>query len=126
MAKCTNFPAPIVRRGAGFHANQTRRQLGKELQNLGPAELATDDRLTLRIDGMDLKHVLGQIEADNNNLLGHGTTPLDVASYSRILYNYLGAGPDHPITSQVKIGGNFHDKAQLSCRDCMSGRHQAS
>lgn len=42
--------------------------------------------LTLRIDGVDMKHVLGQIEADNNNLLGHGTTLLDVASDIFILH----------------------------------------
>lgn len=62
----------IVSRGTSLHADKARGQLGKELQHLRTAKLATDERLTLRIDGVDLEHVLGQIEADNDNLLGYG------------------------------------------------------
>jgi len=98
MAKCTALQAPKVRRDGGFDANQARRQLGKEFQNLNPAELATIGRLALRIDRMDLEHVLGQIEADNDNLCGHASA-LDVASDSRTLYTHLGVHAAHPITS---------------------------
>ena len=103
MAKCTNLATPMVRWGAGFHANQTRRYLREELENLSPAELAPNNSVALRINGVDLKYVLGQIKADNDNLLTHGTTPLDVASDSRILHTYLGAGAVHPIMSETAI-----------------------
>lgn len=89
-------------RGAGFHANQTLRYLREELENLSQAELAPNNGVALRINGVDLKHVLGQIKADNDNLLRHGTTPLDVASDSRILHTNLGAGAVHPITSKAQ------------------------
>lgn len=72
MTECSELATPIVSIGTSLHADEARGQHGKELQHLRPAKLATDDRLTMRIDGVDLEHLLGRIEADNDNLLRHG------------------------------------------------------
>ena len=43
-----------------------------QLQHLCSAKLPANDGLACRIDSVDLKHVLGQIEAYNDDLLRHG------------------------------------------------------
>jgi hypothetical protein len=57
-----------VRRGTGLHANQAGRQRFEELQHLAAAKLLPDDNLLGRIDAVDLKHVLGDIQTDRGNL----------------------------------------------------------
>ena len=45
----------MMRRGAGFNANQARGQLLEECQHVAPLELTTEDDIALRIDAMNLK-----------------------------------------------------------------------
>jgi hypothetical protein len=51
-----DLPCPVVRRSAGLHPDQTRRQLLEEWQHLTPAQLAANDDHTFRINTMNLEH----------------------------------------------------------------------
>jgi hypothetical protein len=52
----------MMRRGACFDADQARWQLPKECQHLAPLELTTDDDIASRIDAVNLKDRLRDIE----------------------------------------------------------------
>jgi hypothetical protein len=45
----------MMRRSAGFNADQARRQLLEECQYVAPLELTTEDHIALRIDAVNLK-----------------------------------------------------------------------
>jgi hypothetical protein len=64
MAKRLELARPMVRRGAGFDADQTRWQLLKERQNIPTLYLTADDHLALRIDAVDLENRLRNVETD--------------------------------------------------------------
>ena len=64
VAKRLEFARPMVRRGAGFNTNQARGQLLEECQNVATLELPTEDDIALRIDAMNLKNGLCDIETD--------------------------------------------------------------
>ncbi len=57
-----------MRRAARLHADETKRQLREERQNLRPSQRPPDGDIALRINGMNLENALGQIEADRANL----------------------------------------------------------
>src|SRR5262249_55330202 len=65
---------PVVRRSASFHANEARRQCGKEFKNLCPANTPADHHRAICIDAMNLKHRLRYIDTDYANL-AHGRLP---------------------------------------------------
>src|SRR5664279_275932 len=53
-----------VRRGTGFDADQARRLLPEERQDVTPLQLPADDDLTFRINAVDLENRLGDVETD--------------------------------------------------------------
>jgi hypothetical protein len=59
---------------AGFHADQTRRNLAQEVDDLLAPQLTADDDLARTIHAVHLEHVLGEINADGANL--HVDDPL--------------------------------------------------
>src|SRR5262245_39930928 len=63
-----------MRRSAGLDPDQARRQLLKERQNVAPPQLTTDNHLAFRINAMDLKHRLGDVETDSRNRLHVGSS----------------------------------------------------
>ena len=67
MAELREFARPVVRRAAGFHADQTRRLLGEEIQHLTAPQLTLHQRVASGIDAVDLKHGLGQIQPARSN-----------------------------------------------------------
>jgi hypothetical protein len=69
-----------VRGGAGLHANEARRQCREKLHHLTAAKLLPDDHLLSRIDAVDLKHVLGDIQTDCSNLHVDGSLMWFVAN----------------------------------------------
>jgi hypothetical protein len=76
---------PVMRRSAGLDANQARRQLLKESQNVAPPQLTADNHLAFGIRAMDLKHRLGDVETDSRQCLHHfhGTLlPVEEAVHS--------------------------------------------
>jgi hypothetical protein len=67
-----------MRRRAGFHPNQTRLKTRKKQEHLGPSKTLANNRLAIRIDGVNLKYSLGKINADCANL--HGGRPLSMVA----------------------------------------------
>ena len=68
MTELGEFSGPMVRRGAGLQPNEARRQLLKKSYDLTAPQLLADDDLFLRINAVNLKHVLGDIQPDRSNL----------------------------------------------------------
>src|SRR5438876_368825 len=54
----------MMRRSAGFDAEEARRQPLKEWQNVPALELTANDYITRRVNSVDLKNRLGDIETD--------------------------------------------------------------
>src|SRR5271166_2232198 len=80
VAELRQLPCPVVRGGTGLHANEARRQSFEELHHLTAAKLFPDDDLLGRIDAVDLKHVLGDIQTDCGNLHVDGSLMWFVAT----------------------------------------------
>src|SRR5215475_3533166 len=59
----------MMRRSAGFHADEARRQLLKEWQNVPALELAANDYITCRVNSVDLKNRLSDVETDCRHCL---------------------------------------------------------
>src|SRR5262249_1450039 len=59
----------MMRRSAGFDANEAWRQLLKEWQNVTALELTANDDITCRINSVDLKNRLSDIETDGRDRL---------------------------------------------------------
>ena len=74
MSEIGQLACPMMRRAAGFHADQAGRNLAEELEHLLAAQLPVDDDLAIAIGAMDLEDILGEIDADGANL--HVEAPL--------------------------------------------------
>ena len=59
---------------AGLHTDQATGKLAKKLQDLLASQLTGDDNLARTIHSMNLKYVLGEINADGVNM--HVDDPL--------------------------------------------------
>jgi hypothetical protein len=68
MTELDQFARPMMRRAARLDADQARRQFGKKWQHLRPPKRLTNHDLAGRINAVDLKNALGQVEADRGNL----------------------------------------------------------
>lgn len=66
----------MVRRGAGLHADQTRRQLLEDGQYLPAPQLAANHDRTRRICTMDLKTGFARSDADRDNLTHWTASPM--------------------------------------------------
>src|SRR4029453_3490317 len=80
----------MVRRGTGLHADQAWRQSLEERRNLAAAKLLSDDDLLGRVNAVNLKHVLGDIQTDRGNLHVDGSP--DVIRLRRTTLWHLDAG----------------------------------
>src|SRR4029077_70023 len=67
MAERLELARPVMRRCAGLNPNDARRQLLEERQDIAAFELAADDHITVRVDAVDLKDRLRDIETDRHN-----------------------------------------------------------
>ncbi len=68
VTKLREFARPIMGRGACLHADKARRQCLEELQHLAAPKLLPNDDLLGRVDPLNLKHVLGDIQTDRADL----------------------------------------------------------
>jgi hypothetical protein len=68
VTELPQLTCPIVRRCASLHANEAGRQSFEELHHLTATKLLPNDDLLGRIDAVNLKHVLGDIQTDRGNL----------------------------------------------------------
>src|SRR5712672_231472 len=81
---------PNGRRGTGLHADQAWRQSLEERRNLAAAKLLSDDDLLGRVNAVNLKHVLGDIQTDRGNLHVDGSP--DVIRLRRTTLWHFDAG----------------------------------
>jgi hypothetical protein len=58
---------PMMGRTAGFHPDKTLRQLGEEGQHVLAPERLGDDHPPRSVNAMNLKNMLGQIEAKSRD-----------------------------------------------------------
>src|SRR5271154_7044308 len=81
MAKLGDLTAPMMRRGTSLHADQAFRQRGEEGDELAASDRFVDNYVPRRVDGVDLHHILRQIEPDGGDSfefadrLAHGRLP---------------------------------------------------
>ena len=65
MTKLLKLPCPVVRPRACLHANEARRQIGNELQQLAAPHLRAEElRFARRANAVNSKTVLCQINSD--------------------------------------------------------------
>jgi hypothetical protein len=69
----------MVARPPGVDPDKTGRELLKERQHLRPPQRSANDHLAGRVDRVNLKDVLDQVEADSGNLHGGWLPSLVVA-----------------------------------------------
>src|SRR5256884_3776491 len=69
MPKRFELARPMMRRSAGFDADEARRQPLKEWQNVPALELTVNDYITYRVNSVDLKNRLGDVETDCHDCL---------------------------------------------------------
>src|SRR5499427_500855 len=77
----------MMRRSAGFDANEAWRQLLKEWQNVPALESTANDYITRRVNSVDLKNRLSDIETDRRDrlhawllrIVGASTAPTSMA-----------------------------------------------
>ena len=74
MAEPRQLARPIMRRATGLHADQAGRDLAEKLDDLFAPQLPGNDDLPVLVDAVDLKDILGEINADGANL--HVDDPL--------------------------------------------------
>ena len=68
VAKRLELARPMMRGSAGFDTNQAR-QLLEECQQIATLELTTEDDIALRIDAVNLKNRLRNVETDRRDRL---------------------------------------------------------
>jgi methionine aminopeptidase len=61
VTQCLQFARPMVRRGAGFHTDQTWRQLLEERQHIATLQLAANDSLAASVNAVNLENRLGDV-----------------------------------------------------------------
>ena len=91
MPERLEFTRPMMRRGAGFDANQARRQLLEECQDVTTLQLTADAHVAFNVNAVDLKYRLCDIETDSRNglhdwllrIVGALTAPTSMALMCR-------------------------------------------
>jgi hypothetical protein len=68
MTELDQLARPVMRRAARLDTDQTRRQPGEEWQHPRSTKRLTDNDLAARINAVNMKNVLGQVQADRSNL----------------------------------------------------------
>src|SRR5262245_24359581 len=100
VAKRLKFATEMMRPGAGLHADEARRQVGKPRLHLATRPLLTQRQGSTPILADDVERILADIDADHGDcaveFLRHGPfrsgPPCQVGSLAG-----AGARPDHPI-----------------------------
>src|SRR6516225_2472340 len=82
MATTANHPRPMMSAASSLHAHQTRRQLPEKLLDRGSPKLAPHHDSSRRINPVNLKNVLRQIQTNRANLR-HGRLPLSGSTQHR-------------------------------------------
>ena len=80
MTKSLQLARPMMRRGARLDADQAGRQLLEEDEYVPALQLTTDDDAALRVDAMNLKDRLCDVETDDCDCLHNEFLRILVAS----------------------------------------------
>lgn len=92
---------------AGFHADKAGREFAEELDQLLAPQLSRDNDLAALVDAMDLKNVLGEINADSATCMW--TTPPGDSLLTNLLgTSDAGSGRCPPHQERTK-------RSKLSC-----------
>ena len=70
VAHALQFTRPVMRAAAGFHSDQARWQLDKELGHLQAAQLLLEHCFARLVDAVDLKDLFREVNADDGGLHG--------------------------------------------------------
>jgi hypothetical protein len=76
MADCLELARPMMRRCAGFNANDARWQLLKKRQYIPALDLAANKHVPRRVDAVDLKYRLCCVETDRPDHVHGADWPL--------------------------------------------------
>ena len=76
MAQRQKLPAPVMRSRTGLDADDAPRQLAKEGQDLRTPQLPMDDHRAGRINPVNLKNRLGDIQTNRCNSCMDGSSQL--------------------------------------------------
>src|SRR5215212_2744798 len=71
MAELGDLTPPVVGAATGLHGHRAGRERGQECEELAAAQLLAKDHRARAVSPMELKDVLGEIEADGAHLV-HG------------------------------------------------------
>jgi hypothetical protein len=82
MTELGDFTRPMMSGSAGFHDDQARRNLAKEVDDLLAPQLTADDDLARIVHAVDSEHVLGEINADGVNLHLDDPPPITLLAHS--------------------------------------------
>jgi len=94
MAKLCQLSAPVVTCGTRLHSDKARLLFFEKLQKLGSPDRTVECNRSIRGDAMNLKDILGQVQADCGNL--HWVVPL-VNSCGNCIMAHCDAGSrNHP------------------------------
>ena len=101
MTKCLKFATEMMRPGAGLHADQARRQVGKPRFHLATRPLLAQHQGSTPILADHVERILADIDADHGDFavefLGHGVLlclRCPLASLAR-WQGWSTAGPSH-------------------------------
>jgi len=87
---------PMVRRRAGFHANQAGFFPSEKFDDLWAAQPSSDGHPSGGVDAVNLKPVLGKIETDRGNM--HSGRLLSVVAFTDDTLWHIDAGERGPST----------------------------
>src|SRR5262249_3580386 len=97
----------MMRSGTGLHANDAGWQPLKERQNMPALQLTADDHLSRRIDAVNLKHRLGDVETDCRDRL-HAWLPHNRDRPSGDHFNATYVPMGEPATaSEAALGSRY-------------------
>src|ERR1700677_4353984 len=116
VAERLEFARPMMRRGAGFNADQARWQLLEEYQHVAALELTTEDDIALRIDAVNLKNRLRDVQTDRRDRL-HDLAPPNRGSFNSTHIRGTHVPVEEPSTAS-KTEVAFAPRA--SCRATMA------
>src|SRR5215471_12227837 len=111
----------MMRRSAGFHADEARRQLLKEWQNLPALELTANDYITCRVNCVDLKNRLSDIETNCRDrlhvwllrIVGASTAPTSMAPRRQLLKEWQNV-------PALELTANDYITCRVNCVDLKS------
>ena len=101
MPQPGDLTGPMVTGPARFNANQAWFQAFKEGQDLGPSLSSIEGNFTVLVDAVDLKNVLGQIQADCCNMHLGGSSQAVCNNCNMAHYDADGAGAIHTIRNSA-------------------------